>query len=86
MEVVILILLLRYVPSQSCSCAFSVLIFLHYFFENVLYNVCLWPLTRSCVVYVVKEVTSFRGARSIMGVARKRTLAQALQTSRKKAV
>ena len=26
MEVVILILLLRYVPSQSCSCAFSVLI------------------------------------------------------------
>ena len=25
------------------------------------------PLTRVCVVYVVKEVTSFRGARSING-------------------
>ena len=29
--------------------------------------ICLWPLTRVCVVYVVKEVTSFQGARSING-------------------
>ena len=44
------------------------------------------PLTRVCVVYVVKEVTSFRGLGQLMGVARKRTRALALQTSRKKAV
>ena len=37
--------------------------------------------TRVCVVYVVKEVTSFPGGRSING-----TRDQALQTSRKKAV
>ena len=42
------------------------------------------PLTRVCVVYVVKEVTSFRGARSINGRGAKRTRALALQTSRKK--
>ena len=42
--------------------------------------------TRVWVVYVVKEVTSFPGARSINGVARKRTRDQALHTSRKKAV
>ena len=42
-------------------------------------------LTRVCVVYVVKEVTSFLGARSIMDVAwhvieRDLIAAQALQT------
>ena len=46
-------------------------------------------LTRVCVVYVVKEVTSFRGpARALgqlMGVARNRTCARVLQSSRKKA-
>ena len=46
----------------------------------------LCPLTRVCVVYVVKEVTSSRGLGQLMGVARKRTRDQALQTSRKKAV
>ena len=45
-------------------------------------------LARLCVVYVVKEVASFRipgGLGQLMGVARKRTRDQAL-TSRKKAV
>ena len=35
---------------------------------------------RVCVVYVVKEVTSFRGLGQLMVVARNRTRAQALQT------
>ena len=48
--------------------------------------ICLWPLTQLCVVYVVKEVTSFRGLGQLMGVVRKRMRARALQTSRKKAV
>ena len=43
-------------------------------------------LARLCVVYVVKEVASFPGARSINGRGAKRTLDQALHTSRKKAV
>ena len=44
-------------------------------------------LTRVCVVYVVEEVTSFRGGLGqLMGVARKRTRVQALQTHRKKAM
>ena len=38
-------------------------------------------LARVCVVYIVKEVASFRGARSI-GVARNRTHTRALQTTR----
>ena len=42
-------------------------------------------LTRVCVVYVVKEVTSFRGLGQLMGVARNRTRARALQSSIKKA-
>ena len=42
-------------------------------------------LMRVCVVYVVKEVMSFLGLSKLMGVAHKRTLARALQTSRKKA-
>ena len=44
--------------------------------------------TRVWVVYVVKEVTSFPGARSLMGVARKRTRDKlyTVHTSRKKAV
>ena len=44
--------------------------------------------TRVCVVYVVKEVTSFPGGGlgQLMGVAHKRTCNQALHTSRKKAV
>ena len=37
-------------------------------------------LTRVCVVYVVKEVTSFRGLGQLMGVARNRTRARALQS------
>ena len=41
----------------------------------------MWPLTRVCIVYVVKEVTSFRGLGQLMGVARKRTRAQPVQTS-----
>ena len=41
---------------------------------------------RLCIVYVVKEVTSFPGLGQLMGVACKRTRTQALQTSRKKAV
>ena len=64
------------------------------------WNTFLWPVgpslwllfelyilvssTRLCVVYVVKEVTSFPGARQLMGVARKRTHDQALQTSERK--
>ena len=36
-------------------------------------------LTRVCVVYVVKEVASFRGLGQLMGVARNRTRARALQ-------
>ena len=44
-------------------------------------------LARVCIVYVVKEVASFRGGGvgQLIGVARNRTHAQALQTSRKKA-
>ena len=42
-------------------------------------------LARVCIIYVVKEVTSSRGLGQSMGVARKRTRTQALQT-RKKAV
>ena len=42
-------------------------------------------LARVCVVYVVKEVASFRGGGGglgqLMGVARNRTRARALQTS-----
>ena len=50
-------------------------------------TIFLVSLTRVCVVYVVKEVTSFLGGLGqLMGVARKRTRAQALRTSRKKAV
>ena len=42
---------------------------------------------RLCIVYVVKEVTSLPGGLGqLMGVAHKRTRAQALQTSRKKSV
>ena len=43
-------------------------------------------LTRVCIVYVVKEVALFPGLGQLMSVARKRTCAQALQTSRKIAV
>ena len=32
---------------------------------------CLWPLMQLCVVYVVKEVTSFRGLGQLMGVVLK---------------
>ena len=40
--------------------------------------------TRVCVVYVVKEVTSFPGGLGqLMGVARKRTRDQALHTLQK---
>ena len=47
----------------------------------------LWPLALTSMrCYVVKEVTSFPGLGQLMGVARKRPRAQALQTSRKKAV
>ena len=35
-------------------------------------------LTRACVVYVVKEVTSFPGARSINGLTRNRMHAREL--------
>ena len=44
--------------------------------------------TRVCVVYVVKEVTSFPGSQSIngRGTKKKKTRDQALHTSRKKAV
>ena len=47
--------------------------------------ICLCPLARVCVVYVVKLCHS-RGLGQLMGVACKRTRAQSLQTSRKKAV
>ena len=58
-----------------------------YIYYNYIYIILFnRPLTRVCVVYVVKEVTSFRGLGQLMGVARKRTRALALQTSRKKAV
>ena len=43
------------------------------------------PLTRVCVVYVVREVASFQGGRQINGRGCNRTCAQALQTSKKKA-
>ena len=39
---------------------------------------------RLCVVYVVKEVTSFRGVRSINGRGTKRTHAQACSTDQQK--
>ena len=45
-------------------------------------------LVQACVVYTVKKVASFQGARSIngnYGTVRNRTCVQALQTSRKKA-
>ena len=36
--------------------------------ESIYYiYICLWPLARLCVVYVVKEVASFPGAPSING-------------------
>ena len=39
-------------------------------------------LTRLCLVYVVKEVTSFQGLSQLMGMARKKkTRAQALDES-----
>ena len=41
---------------------------------------------RVCVLYVVKEVTSFPGLSQLMGVVRKIMRPQALQTSRKKVV
>ena len=48
------------------------------FIENVFYYsliyMCLWPLTRLCVIYVVKEVTSFWGLGQLMGMACKRKL------------
>ena len=43
----------------------------------------LCPLTRVCVVYVVKEVTSFPGARRVKERA---IIDQALHSSRKKSV
>ena len=43
-------------------------------------------LARVCVVYVVKEVTSFPVLGQLMGVARKRTSAQALQLYRESCV
>ena len=42
----------------------------------IIYN---YILTRACVVYVVKEVASFRGARSINGRGANRTRARALR-------
>ena len=45
-------------------CMFIYIIYIYIF---------LCPLTRVCVVYVVKEVTSSRGLGQLMGVARKRT-------------
>ena len=42
-------------------------------------------LMQVCIVYVVKEVASVRGARSINGAVCNITCAQAIQTSRKKA-
>ena len=45
-------------------------------------------LVRVCVVYVVKEVVSFRGLSQLMGMAHKRMHTQAselVQTSRKNA-
>ena len=35
--------------------------------ESIYIYICLWPLARLCVVYVVKEIASFPGARSING-------------------
>ena len=52
-----------------------------------MYIIMFVSLTRACVVYVVKEVTSFLGELGqLMGVVCKRTRAQALQTSTKKVV
>ena len=65
-------------PRVQCMFIYNFIIYKLYIFNR--------PLTRVCVVYVVKEVTSFRGLGQLMGVARKRTRALALQTSRKKAV
>ena len=49
-------------------------------FDRQRYDVrCLWPLTRICVVYVVKEVTSFRGLGQLMGVTRKERALQLQQ-------
>ena len=48
-----------------------------------MYNIYIYilvSLTQVCVVYVVKEVTSFRGLGQLMCVARNRTRARALQT------
>ena len=38
----------------------------NYIYMYILY-ICLWPLTRLCIVYIVKEVNVFRGAQSING-------------------
>ena len=50
----------------------------------------LWPLTLVCVVYVVKEVTSFRGLGQLMGVVHKERALKlyrpAEKNARKKAV
>ena len=48
-----------------------------------LWAIIIVSLTRVCVVYVVKEVTSSRGGGALgqlMGVARNRTRAQALKS------
>ena len=47
-----------------------------------IYIYILVSFTRVCIVYVVKEVTSFWGGLGqLMGVPRNRTLAQALQSA-----
>ena len=66
--------------------AISMIAFPIYIYIYTCTCICLWPHMRLCIVYVVKEVTSFPGLGQLMGVACKRTCTQALQTSRKKAV
>ena len=60
--------------------AISMIVFPIYIYNYIYIYICLWPHMRLCVVYVVKEVTSFPGLGQLMGVACKRTCTQALQT------
>ena len=47
--------------------------------------ICLWPLTRMRCIRSLRKLRHSRGLGQLMGVARKRTRSEALQTSRKKA-
>ena len=49
----------------------------------IIYNYIIW--CHICVVYVVKEVASFRGLSQLMGMAHNRICTRALQTTKEEA-